>query len=181
MNNVKPIIFFSKHCFYFYSHLIFFVIKKASDKKTFNRLVFTIPVIAFLLNFAWEVIQIPLYKDSSYSVGHIIFCALALVADAIMTLLLYLGLGFVFKNPFWISDLKWYKVVVVILIGGTGATLAEIWHVSFGNWSYADTMPIIPIVMVGISPVLQFITLLLVVYYLSYYRLKMMRHNEQSC
>lgn len=78
----------------------------------------------------------------------------------------------IFKNSLWISDLKWYKVLEVILIGGTGATIAEIWHLSLGNWSYADTMPIIPVALVGLSPVLQFMTLSLLVYHLSFYHFK---------
>jgi len=135
-------------------------------------LVFIITVLSFLLNFSWELIQIPLYKDSSYSIDHIAFCALASVADALMVLLLYFSFALIFKNLFWIIHIKWQHVVILILIGGTGAVLAEIRHLSLGTWAYADSMQIIPIVNVGLPPVLQFMILPSVVYFVSLLLLK---------
>ena len=148
--------------------LYFSFLEKARNKNTFKKFVFIIILFAFLLNFAWEIIQIPLYKNSSYSLMHITFCALASVADAIVVLLIYLVLGFIFKNSLWIQKLTWYKVLLIISIGGTGAALTEIWYLSLANWSYADAMPIIPVVNVGLSPILQFMILPLLVYRLSF-------------
>ena len=119
----------------------------------------------------------PLYNRSSFSIDHVIFCALGSVADAIMVLLLYSGLGFIFRNPLWIEHLKWQRIVMAILIGGTGAILGEIRHLSLASWAYADSMPIIPVVNVGISPVLQFMTLPLLTYLSSFYCLKSKRNN----
>lgn len=135
--------------------LYFYLLKKATNKKDFNKFVFTMTVLAFLLNFTWELIQIPFYKGSSYSIVHITFCALASVADAIMVLLLYFGVSFIFRTFFCLQHVKWKRIVIVILTGGTGAVLSEIRDLSLGSWAYADSMPIIPIVNIGISPVLQ--------------------------
>jgi hypothetical protein len=44
----------------------------------------------------------------------------------------------------------------LVLVGGLGAIAAEVWHVWRGDWSYADPMPMLPIVEVGLSPILQF-------------------------
>ena len=107
----------------------------------------------------------PLYKDALYDVRHIAFCALASIADALMVLLLYLAVALIFRNPLWIQHLKWQQIGIVILIGGTGAVLAEMRHLSLGSWAYADSMPIIPIVSVGISPFLQFMVLPLLVFF----------------
>ena len=52
------------------------------------------------------------------------------------------------------------------------AVLAELRHLSSGSWGYADSMPIIPIINVGISPVLQFMVLPLLIYFLSFLRIK---------
>jgi hypothetical protein len=70
------------------------LLKKAFDKTAFKRFIFISAILGFLLNFAWEVIQIPLYKDASFGLGHILFCALASVADAVMVLLLYFSFAF---------------------------------------------------------------------------------------
>ena len=179
MNNIKPIIFLIPVIALILAGILYFILlKKAIDKKAFNRFVFAIAVLAFLLNFIWELIQIPFYKGSSNSIEHIAFCALASLADAIMVLLLYFGFASIFRNPFWIQHSKWQRIVIVILIGGAGAAVVEIWHLSLANWAYADSMPIIPIVDVGLSPVLQFMILPILVYFLSIYCLKIMNKNN---
>jgi hypothetical protein len=119
----------------------------------------------------------PFYKGSSYSIWHIIFCALASIADAIMVLLLYIGFAFIFRNTLWIQYIKWPQAIIVMITGGAGAVVSEIWHLSSGNWTYSDLMPIIPVVNVGLIPVLQFIILPLLIYFLSFYFLK---NNQQK-
>ena len=85
------------------SILYFYFLHTVTDKKAFTVFIFTVAAVAFLLNFTWEVIQIPLYKGSSFTINHIAFCALGTLADVIMVLLLYLGLAFIFRNPFWVK------------------------------------------------------------------------------
>ena len=71
--------------------VIFYIIliKKLTDKTFFQQFVFITFLLSFLLNFAWEIVQAPLYKDFTYRLSHIIFCGLASVADAIMVMLIY--------------------------------------------------------------------------------------------
>jgi len=115
----------------------------------------------------WEVAQGPLYEGFQYDLGHVAFCALASVADMFMVLILLFAFGLIFKNVCWIVPLRFNRSLVLILVGGVGAMLAEKWHTASGDWSYADTMPLIPIVEVGLSPVLQFTVLPLIVFVLS--------------
>ena len=91
-----------------------------------------------------------------------------------MVLLLYFGLAFIFKDIFWIQYLKIKRVLLLVLIGGAGAILSEMRHLSLGSWGYDDSMPLIPFVNVGISPVLQFMILPLLIYFLSFNCLKIM-------
>lgn len=169
MNTIKPVIFLVPVIALILTGILYFsLLKKTTGKNFFNRFILTITVLAFSLNFAWELMQLPLYKNSSYSIYHIAFCALASLADAIMVLLLYFGFAFVFRNPFWTQHLKWQRSVIVILTGGAGAALSEIRHLSLGSWAYSDLMPVIPIVHVGISPVSQFMILPLLIYFSSF-------------
>jgi len=168
MNNIKPLLFLFPVIFIILTIILYFAfLVKARDKKTFKKLVFITTFFAFVLNFAWEIIQIPLYKDSSYSLMHITFCALAAVADAMAVLLIYLVFGFIFKDLLWIQKVTWNKALLIIAIGGIGAALMETWYLSLANWSYADAMPVIPVVKVGLSPMLQFMILPLLIYRLS--------------
>lgn len=119
---------------------------------------------------AWEILQIPLFKGGVYEWHHILFFVLASVADVIMVLIIYFGFALIYKNALWVKNLKTNRIILLVLTGGTGAILAEIRHVSIGTWSYADTMPLIPVVNVGLSPVLQFMILPILIYRLSFYK-----------
>ena len=152
-----------------------------TDKKVFTHFIFITIAVGFILNFAWEVIQIPLYKGSSFTTSHIAFCALGSLADVIMVLLLYLMFAFIFKNAFWITNVRWQRILLLMLTGTIGAILSEMRHLSLGSWAYADSMPIIPVVKVGISPVLQFMLLPLLTYCISvYFALVMKRRKENT-
>ena len=173
MNELQPIIFFIPLIVLIIVCTLYFIfLKKAANKKTFKKFIFIMIFFAFLLNLAWELIQIPLYKNSVYDIDHIAFCALASLADVLMVLLLYFGFSVIFKNPFWMQDLKLKRLLLLVVIGGAGAVLFEMRHLSSGSWEYNDSMPLIPIVNVGISPVLQFMILPLLIFSLSYKRLK---------
>lgn len=173
MDTLKPIIFlFPLIALILVSLLYVFSVKKVTHKKAFNRLVLKIMVLAFLLNFAWELAQMPLYDNTSFAINHVAFCSLGSVADVLMVLLLYFGFAFIFINPLWVHPLKWQRIIMVVVTGGIGAVLSEMRHLSLGNWAYSDLMPLIPILNVGISPVLQFMILPILVYILSFYLVK---------
>lgn len=146
--------------------LYLYFLKREMEKRNFKQFVFTTVVVAFILNFGWEVAHGPLFEGFQYDLKHISFCALASVADMFMVLILLFAFGIIYNNIFWISPLKFIRILLLILVGCIGAILAEIWHTWRGDWSYADTMPLIPIVEVGLSPVLQFTILPLAVFVL---------------
>ena len=149
--------------------MFIYLVRIADDVPVFKSFVFTTVWVAFVLNFAWELAQMPLYKNAPYDLAHIAFCALASVADVIMVLLLYFCFALIYKNPLWVVRLTAFRIFLLMLVGGIGAIVAEVRHLSAGNWAYDDDdMPIIPIVNVGLSPLLQFMLLPTLIYYLSY-------------
>ena len=145
----------------------FILIKKVTNKVAFRRFVFITIIVAFILNLAWEIIQMSLYENNVYDLLHISFCALASVADAVMVILIYFCFALGYKNAFWIKNINIEKALVLIFTGGIGAILAEMRHVSAGDWTYNSSMPIIPLVNAGVSPVLQFMFLPLLIYHVS--------------
>lgn len=173
MNDLKPVVFLIPVI-----ALILAVIayrhfyKKTENKSAFRHFIFLLIVLAFLLNLTWELVQAPLYANFTNNKMHIIFCVLASGGDVIMLLLLYFVLAFIYKDPVWISLLTILRILVVILIGGIGAILSELGHVLIGSWTYTASMPLIPVVKVGLSPVLQFIVIPITAYYLSFRILK---------
>tara|TARA_R110002167_G_scaffold56471_3_gene160242 strand:- start:6067 stop:6606 length:540 start_codon:yes stop_codon:yes gene_type:complete len=130
--------------------------KQVKDVGEYKRFVFAVAVTSFVLNFIWELAQGPLYEGFEYDWQHISFCALASIADMLMVLILFFGFALVYRNIYWIMDLDNEKIVPLILIGSVGAIIGEIWHITHGDWSYAEAMPLVPLVEIGLSPLLQF-------------------------
>ena len=155
-----------------------FFLNKATNKSNYKYLIFIIFALALVLNLAWELLQGPLYSGYSYNVQNISFCALASVADAIMVLLLYFVLSLIYKDSLWIRKLTVIRILIIVLIGGFGAILFESMHIMVGSWIYADSMPLIPFTNVGLSPILQFIILPGLIYFLSGYLLKVRAGND---
>ena len=145
-----------------------FLLRRTAEKKIFKRFLISIIILAFFFNLAWEILQMPLFKGGVYDWQHILFCVLATVADVIMVLIIYFGFALTYKNAFWVKNLKTNRIILLLLTGGAGAVLAEIRQLSIGTWSYGDAMPLIPVVHVGLSPVLQFMILPILVYRLSF-------------
>jgi len=146
-----------------YSHFL----KKAPDKLLFRRFVGAAAGLSFLLNYAWEIGHCPLYTVCAYDLPHFLFLALASLADVIMVGLLYFGFALIYRNGLWVMHLTASRVFWLIGVGGAGATLSEIAHLSAGNWVYTNRMPIIPGIEAGLTPVLQFAILPVLIYSLS--------------
>ncbi|NNE78170.1 MAG: hypothetical protein HKN31_13990 [Pricia sp.] len=130
--------------------------KRVKDVGQYKRFVFAVAVTSFVLNFVWELAQGPLYEGFEYDMKHISFCALASVADMLMVFILLLAFGLIYKDVYWMQNWGSKKILLLVLVGFFGAILAEVWHTARGDWAYADAMPPLPMVEVGLSPVLQF-------------------------
>ena len=149
-----------------------FYLSKRTTNGLFPTFILILIIIGFVLNFIWELLHSPLYVGYINNTHHVLISALASVADALMSIFLYACFAFIFKNPFWIKFLIIKRAVLVGIVGGMGAIVSEMLHVSGGDWAYGPAMPIIPFLNVGLSPVLQFIMLPLSSYFFGFYLLK---------
>jgi len=169
MSNLNPLMFLVPVIALILVVLLFiYLLKKADDKFVFKHFILITLILAFLSNFAWEVIQMPLYKDAALSLQSVAFCGLASVADAIMVLLIYFCFALLYKKPLWIEEFTPSRILFLMIVGAIGAIASEMRHVSAGNWAYDESMPLLPIVDVGLAPLLQFMLLPALIYYLSF-------------
>lgn len=130
--------------------------RKAADVRRYERSVLLIASFGFIGNLLWEIAHGQLYEGFRYDADHLAFCALASVADMLMVLLLFFGFAILYKDIDWIGNLNPGRTSLLVTVGTLGAILAEIWHVGRGDWAYAEQMPLLPVVEVGVSPVIQF-------------------------
>lgn len=117
--------------------------------------------LAVPLNLIWEVAQISAYEfPPGTLMTNILGCFIPSLGDGLMILIIY-WLGWaIFKRAEWIlkPGLKGYAAMVT-----TGFILAVIveWNALYrtGAWSYNEGMLVLPILGVGLSPILQMLVL----------------------
>ena len=116
----------------------------------YNQIIKKVAVVfaaAFVLNAVWENLHSLLYAN--YMRGQITEYILlrAALADAVMILIL--------AAPFIIIPAikKWSWMIIPF--GMILAVLIELWAMQTGRWSYNEYMPIVPILSVGLTPLIQ--------------------------
>lgn len=130
---------------------------RLTDCPEFNVLVFSL-----LLNFPWELMQVPLFlgmRESTHGVA-IKACTFATLGDGVITLLAYWGGSLLVQDRRWIARPRWVPILAMIGIGVAITVLLERWAiVSDWGWRYAETMPVVPMLGVGLTPMLQWVIL----------------------
>lgn len=116
---------------------------------------------SFILHFIWELLQGPLYKDFVISFWqHFKACLFATTTgDMLFMITIYLILAIVHRNLWWIADKTNYSHIATwtlpLIIGALLAVSYELWAVySVHRFAYGS-MPVIPLLGVGLTPILQ--------------------------
>lgn len=100
-------------------------------------------VFAFLLNLVWEEFHSALYLNyQGGAITHFILIRAALADAIFITLLFYLAK---------VTKINWFFPVLAVLL----AFLIEWWALGTGRWAYNNLMPVVPILGVGLSPLIQ--------------------------
>jgi hypothetical protein len=132
------------------------------------RLILYIIIIGFLLNLIWENAQAPLYEGYESFWQHFMICFWASLVDVAVILLIYGLFAIWYKDFFWITYMNWKIGTLLITAGGIIAVGFEYWAFESGTWAYTENMPIVPVLMTGLSPLLQMMLLPLLTFWLSY-------------
>jgi hypothetical protein len=112
---------------------------------------------------------VPLFAGMPQS-GHwqaIQICAQATGGDVVIALLAYWAVSAWVQSGRWILSPRASQVVAFVAIG-VAITVVMEWLAThmLGRWAYADTMPIVPVLDVGLAPVLQWVLVpLLIVWF----------------
>ena len=125
---------------------------------------FNIAIFALLLNLPWEFFQVPLFREMP-TIDHwsgVKTCAQATAGDAVIMLLAYWVVAVPCRDRHWLrrpSVGQFFLFVgagVAITVAIERLALAGVW---IGSWSYSERMVVIPVLEVGLSPVLQWLAL----------------------
>lgn len=127
--------------------------------KTGKQIIF-LSLIAFLLHVIWENAQAPLFQGYTSFSDHFSICFLGAVGDVVITLFVFIIIALLKSDFNWIATLNKKDVAVLAVIGFFIAVGIEWRALLFEGWAYADAMPIVPYLRVGLLPIVQ-MTLLL--------------------
>ncbi|GAC1656865.1 MAG: hypothetical protein NVS4B3_22920 [Gemmatimonadaceae bacterium] len=119
---------------------------------------------AFALNFAWEMIQMPLYSSMrGLSVGRVLAaCALATAGDAGIALTAYGAVARATATQNWPERLTISRIAAYLGIGLAITVLLESVNVyAFHRFAYASSMP--RVFGIGVAPLAQWIAVPLIV------------------
>lgn len=132
-------------------------VRAATSLPEFNVLLF-----ALLLNYPWEFTQVPLFEGMAQAPhwSAVKTCTRAALADAFITLIAYWIVASLNRARAWIEAPRGRDIGFMVIVGTTVTLVIEqlalhgLW---FGSWSYSSTMPIVPLLGVGLAPFLQWI------------------------
>jgi hypothetical protein len=128
--------------------------------------------LSFVLHLVWENLQAPLYVGLGTIVQHFPICLFATATgDMIFMAIIYLAVAAVHRDLWWPLQKKSYSHIgtwiIAILVGSLLAISFELWAIFVDfRWVYG-AMPLLPIVKVGLTPVLQMILIPPLVIWLS--------------
>ena len=116
-------------------------------------------VLSFIFNLAWEIFHSPLYKtaiDAIKSGYYPILILKAAGGDIIMILLIFLGISAFNRSFNWEINNK-RNITLSILFGLIISIGFELYAKYTSRFFYNSKMPIIPLIKIGLTPILQMI------------------------
>jgi len=123
---------------------------------------FNIVVFSFLLNFPWEVWQVPFFMgmaDRSHWEG-IVACTRATFGDVAISLAALWIVAVSARSRSWILKPRRKDILAFVAIGVAATIVLEnlatgLW----GRWAYIDAMPRVPVLGTGLVPLLQWLVM----------------------
>lgn len=127
---------------------------------------------SFLLHLLWENLQAPLYDGFTSFQQHFWICFKATWGDLLFMLVIYVVLAVLYRNLLWASDKSAYAHpalwMIALLVGTFLSVGFEFWAVNVDHrWQYSEAMPLIPMLHVGLTPILQMLLIPVIVLLLS--------------
>ena len=135
------------------------------------RLAITYLTLATAGNFAWELLQLPLYTLwYEAPPGEIAFAVLHCTAGDVLIAASSLALGglVVRQLPQGTLDVRVRIAALTIAIGEAYTVFSEWMNVHVhGNWAYSSLMPTLPLVGTGLAPLAQWVVVPMVAFWLA--------------
>ena len=115
---------------------------------------------SFLVHFVWEFAQVPLFAGMP-SASHwaaVLICARATAGDAVIALVAFWVAAAGTRSRDWVLTPSRHQIMVFLGVGLVITVIME-WLATqvLDRWAYGPTMPIVPLLRVGVAPLLQWL------------------------
>lgn len=128
-------------------------------KETVRRLGW-IAVAGFLLHGNWEWLQSPFYRDTSTSLDRIVWFRLhCTFGDVVILLSGALAVSAIVRSTSWLDHPRFGTSLLLIGLAVAYTAASERRNLAAGGWSYSEWMPVVPMIGVGLMPLLQWLVL----------------------
>ena len=124
-----------------------------------TRLFVAIFLIAVAFNLVWEIAQSSLFAPMGGSFSGTWRCFVASLGDGVIVLALAVAGSLLFRRVDWFLHPGLAGYAFMAVLGVAVAVGIEIGALATGRWSYSNHMPLIPVLQVGLAPVLQMLVL----------------------
>ena len=113
-------------------------------------------VVAVLANYMWELLQSPFYAGMQINARTLGHCFLASLGDGVLVLFIYLLDWLTFRRREPSSPPARWRLAAMLATGFVVGAMVE-WIGVYGlhRWSYDDAMPMLPVLRIGLMPILQ--------------------------
>lgn len=113
---------------------------------------------AFVLNLVWENAQRFLFAGFDGLLQHFWTCLVATLGDLVIIAAIYGAVALLWRDAGWYRRMSMGQVACTVVLGVAIAVAIEAWAIASGRWAY-DGMPLVPLIGIGLIPVLQMVLL----------------------
>jgi hypothetical protein len=121
-----------------------------------------VAIFALLLNLPWELWQVPLFREmpTQEHWEGVKTCTFAVAGDAGIEVAAFWAAAFAARDRRWILAPR-RGIVATFVASGLAMTIIFEWFATqvFHRWAYGDRMPLIPLIGIGIVPVVQWVVI----------------------
>jgi hypothetical protein len=138
-------------------------------RPTFARPLGRLLAVALPLYFAWEMAQAPFFTGMPAGwVKATLMCAQATLGDGVLVAAVAIAGALLYRDRRWFVPPAPLRYVVAVVVG-VALQIGVEWVMVYrlDRWGYASNQPVLPLVGLGILPVLQPIVLLLLRFWLT--------------
>lgn len=139
---------------------------ESSINKVINIPELNIAFFSFAFHFIWEFIQIPTYAGMA-ELNHwqgVLVCTQATFGDVGIALIAFWAASLFVRSRQWIRPLTPLPLSVYLLTGLMLTVALEFVYTKITHrWTYSELMPLVPPLDTGLSPLLQWIVVPLLV------------------